>query len=251
MMREQGMTGGRRMSRCGPVLAALLVAGCAGGTTAVAGPASPAVARMERARLQAAAAPAGARIAPIRLPVQDEEKWIVHLLNRLGYGPRPGDVERARAMGLANYIALQLDPERIPDPAVEAKLQPLGTLTMSPQELLAAYPQPGAEERRARQGEMKRNERERGGADSGSGERPVRPRALLRMDPFGAGGEAGGRSGEPEGRQGRPEGRGTEMSSTCGVAGWAAARPAPASRPSTSAACATCSTAPAARPSTP
>ena len=34
---------------------------------------------------------------------------ILHALNRLGYGPRPGDVERVRRMGLAAYIERQLD----------------------------------------------------------------------------------------------------------------------------------------------
>src|SRR5262245_58409287 len=38
-----------------------------------------------------------------------EEQRILHVLNRLGYGPRPGDVEKVRAMGLGEYIARQLE----------------------------------------------------------------------------------------------------------------------------------------------
>src|SRR5689334_22982378 len=42
-----------------------------------------------------------------------EEQKIVHALNRLGFGPRPDDVQKVRAMGLTRYIDLQLNPERI------------------------------------------------------------------------------------------------------------------------------------------
>src|SRR5512143_2064891 len=47
---------------------------------------------------------------------------IIHLLNRIGYGPRPGDVERVKQMGIDKYIDLQLHPERIDDSGIEAKL---------------------------------------------------------------------------------------------------------------------------------
>ena len=39
-----------------------------------------------------------------------EEQRIVHVLNRLGFGVRPGDVERVKALGLENYINHQLNP---------------------------------------------------------------------------------------------------------------------------------------------
>lgn len=34
----------------------------------------------------------------------------VHVLNRMGYGPRPGEIEVLRASGLASYVDSQLDP---------------------------------------------------------------------------------------------------------------------------------------------
>lgn len=71
---------------------------------------------------------------------QDEK--ILHVLNRLGYGARPGDVEKVRRMGIEKYIELQLNPEKIDDQAVEARLKNLNTLTMDSQELARAYPQP-------------------------------------------------------------------------------------------------------------
>jgi len=52
-----------------------------------------------------------------------EDQRILHVLNRLGFGARPGDVERVKAMGIDNYIAQQLSPEKIDDSASEAKLQ--------------------------------------------------------------------------------------------------------------------------------
>src|SRR5260370_25957767 len=72
-----------------------------------------------------------------------EDQRILHVLNRLGFGARPGDVERVKAMGIDNYIVQQLFPEKIDDSASEAKLQNLETLRMSSAELYENYPQPG------------------------------------------------------------------------------------------------------------
>src|SRR5712691_1337161 len=72
-----------------------------------------------------------------------QDQRILHVLNRLGFGARPGDVERVKAMGIDNYIAQQLFPEKIDDSASEAKLQNLETLRMSTADLYEKYPQPG------------------------------------------------------------------------------------------------------------
>lgn len=72
-----------------------------------------------------------------------EEQRIVHVLNRLGFGARPGDVERVKAIGLDNYIEQQLNPQKIDDSATEAKLQNLTALRMTTPELYEKYPQPG------------------------------------------------------------------------------------------------------------
>jgi uncharacterized protein (DUF1800 family) len=72
-----------------------------------------------------------------------EEQRIVHVLNRLGFGGRPGDVERVKAIGLDNYIEQQLNPQKIDDSATEAKLQNLTALRMTTPELYEKYPQPG------------------------------------------------------------------------------------------------------------
>ncbi|HVG32789.1 MAG TPA: DUF1800 domain-containing protein [Pyrinomonadaceae bacterium] len=72
-----------------------------------------------------------------------EDQRILHVLNRLGFGARPGDVERVRAMGLENYIRQQLEPSKIEDAVAEAKVRDLTTLSLSTAELYAKFPQPG------------------------------------------------------------------------------------------------------------
>ena len=72
----------------------------------------------------------------------DDQKRAVHALNRLTYGPRPGDVQQVMAMGVDRWIDLQLHPEKISDNAIEARLAPLRTLRMSSKELLEDFPDP-------------------------------------------------------------------------------------------------------------
>src|SRR5215207_4585166 len=72
-----------------------------------------------------------------------EEQRVVHVLNRLAFGARPGEVERVRKLGLEAYIEQQLNPSKLGDSALEARLRNFPTLGMSNGELLAKYPQPG------------------------------------------------------------------------------------------------------------
>jgi uncharacterized protein (DUF1800 family) len=72
-----------------------------------------------------------------------DEQRILHVLNRLGFGARPGDVERVRAVGLERYIEQQLHPETINDSAAEAKLERLDVLKMTTAQLYEKFPQPG------------------------------------------------------------------------------------------------------------
>jgi uncharacterized protein (DUF1800 family) len=85
------------------------------------------------------------------LPITElsADEAILHALNRLAYGPRPGDVERVRQMGLAKWIDQQLNPNSIDDKAVEARLETYPTLRMSSETLLAQYPQPKQAEKQA------------------------------------------------------------------------------------------------------
>jgi uncharacterized protein (DUF1800 family) len=74
------------------------------------------------------------------IPKQDR---IQHALDRLSFGPKPGDAARVQALGLKKWIDLQLHPEKIPEnPVLTAKLQPLDSLVMTTKELVANYPEP-------------------------------------------------------------------------------------------------------------
>src|SRR4029078_5282729 len=72
-----------------------------------------------------------------------QDQRIIHVLNRLGFGARPGDVERVKAMGVEKYIEQQLHPEQIADTVAENKLRELSVLNMTTAELYEKYPQPG------------------------------------------------------------------------------------------------------------
>jgi uncharacterized protein (DUF1800 family) len=68
---------------------------------------------------------------------------IEQALNRLTYGPRPGDAERVQVIGLKKWIDLQLHPDRIPENRVLVeKLKTFDTLNMSAPELVRNYPTP-------------------------------------------------------------------------------------------------------------
>jgi len=85
------------------------------------------------------------------LPISEltADEAILHALNRLAYGPRPGDVERVRQMGLAKWIEEQLNPGSLDDKALEARLENYPTLRMSSAKLLSEYPQPKQAEKQA------------------------------------------------------------------------------------------------------
>jgi len=78
------------------------------------------------------------------LPIKElsADEAILHALNRLAYGPRPGDVEHIKQMGLAKWIDQQLNPKSIDDSAAEARLEIYPTLKMPTSQLLAEYPNP-------------------------------------------------------------------------------------------------------------
>src|SRR5579862_8036148 len=79
------------------------------------------------------------------LPITEltADQATLHALNRLGYGPRPGDVERIRQMGLEKWIDQQLHPERIDDAALDQRLDQYSTLNQSSTKLLDEFPPPG------------------------------------------------------------------------------------------------------------
>src|SRR5258708_4057680 len=76
-------------------------------------------------------------------PLTEDQK-IIHVLNRLGFGARPGDVERVKQIGLEKYIEQHLNPSSINDSSAESKFKNLKVFNMSTAEVFAKYPNPGA-----------------------------------------------------------------------------------------------------------
>src|SRR5580658_1252810 len=73
-------------------------------------------------------------------PQMDDQKRAVHALNRLTFGPRPGDVDHVLAIGVDKWIDQQLHPEKIDDSALDARLAPFRTLHMDTREIVENFP---------------------------------------------------------------------------------------------------------------
>ena len=108
------------------------------------------------------------------VPARPDDRVIAHVLNRIGFGPRPGDLERVRRLGLSAYIEQQLRPGTIEDAGMAARLAGLGTLTKSTRELADSYFIPA---------QMARREQQRQQAQGSSATNPEAARP--RMDPSG------------------------------------------------------------------
>ncbi len=89
--------------------------------------------------LVGAAPPLAARKPASAVPSNPDDRTIVHVLNRLGFGPRPGDVDRVRTMGLQAYIDEQLRPETLRDGGMAERLASFETLTLSSPQIVQEY----------------------------------------------------------------------------------------------------------------
>jgi uncharacterized protein (DUF1800 family) len=104
--------------------------------------------------------PRSAHAAPLA-----PEQQAVHVLNRLAFGPRPGDVERVQHMGVQRYIDEQLHPETIPMPeALTARLDALQTVGRSPGDALGEFIELRKEARNDDEGAKQRRRIEQGRA---------------------------------------------------------------------------------------
>ena len=70
----------------------------------------------------------------------DQQKRALHALDRLSFGPRPGDVQAVTAMGVEKWIDLQLHPDKIDNSALDAQLAQYRTLHMSAREMAFDFP---------------------------------------------------------------------------------------------------------------
>ena len=100
-----------------------------------------------------------------RTPLTEDQK-ILHVLNRLGFGARPGDGERVKKMGLKSYVEEQLHPEAIKDNPIEQKLAGFSALKLSGMEISQME---GEVQRNNQQVQRIQNEMAQRGAKEGAG----------------------------------------------------------------------------------
>lgn len=79
------------------------------------------------------------------------EALALQAVERLSYGPTPGEVERVRAMGAQAYIDQQMSPQSLPEPpALTERLAALPTVSMDTVQLFRTYGPKGPGGPRAR-----------------------------------------------------------------------------------------------------
>ncbi len=83
------------------------------------------------------------------VPVRDKKSLTknqkaLHVLNRLGFGARPGDIDKVNALGVEKYIEQQLNPSAIDDAIAEKKVANLEVFNMTTAQVFAKYPNPTA-----------------------------------------------------------------------------------------------------------
>ena len=72
-----------------------------------------------------------------------KDRQVLHVLNRLTFGPRPGDVDRVRGLGVEKWIRQQLQPQLIAEnPLVETRLRPLASLQLATWQIFETYQPP-------------------------------------------------------------------------------------------------------------
>jgi uncharacterized protein (DUF1800 family) len=71
---------------------------------------------------------------------QKGEDRVLHALNRLTFGPRPGDLAAVQAMGLSTWFEMQLNPGKIDDSALQARLGQFPAMQLSQADLISRYP---------------------------------------------------------------------------------------------------------------
>lgn len=74
--------------------------------------------------------------------ILNSQQRVLHALNRLTFGPRPGDEEAVLKMGLENWFQQQLHPDKIDDSAFEERLLDYPALKLSTTQLFLKFPSP-------------------------------------------------------------------------------------------------------------
>ncbi len=73
----------------------------------------------------------------------------IHILNRLSYGPRPGDIDYVKKIGVNAYIREQMYPSSLSETAsLNERLEKLDTLGLSPVDLFLRYGPPAIKDKK-------------------------------------------------------------------------------------------------------
>ena len=76
-------------------------------------------------------------------PMLTEREKVAHVLNRMAFGPRPGQVDQVLEMGLESWMRSQLDPASIDNPYIDQIMQSeYSTVGMSNGDLFRKYRPP-------------------------------------------------------------------------------------------------------------
>ena len=102
------------------------------GQTAGEAPAIPAVAVVPMTTIQT-------DLLKIVSPLTQDEQ-ILQVLNRLTYGPRPGDLERVRAEGISKWLGDQFNPQRLDDSALNTRLAEYPAMQLPVERMMEEYP---------------------------------------------------------------------------------------------------------------
>ncbi|MFM2062578.1 MAG: hypothetical protein RLZZ507_2248 [Cyanobacteriota bacterium] len=71
-------------------------------------------------------------IAPADAEPKPANPRVLHIINRLSFGPAPGDIKKVESMGIDNYIKQQLSPDSIPEPeSLTRQLAQMKTLNLN------------------------------------------------------------------------------------------------------------------------
>ena len=89
---------------------------------------------------------------PVQATPLTQQQKVLHALDRLTFGPRPGDAEAVTKMGLARWFDLQLHPERIDDAALDTRLAQFPAMRLSEAQLALRFPPPQMIRQITRQG---------------------------------------------------------------------------------------------------
>src|ERR1700676_1969565 len=120
-----------------------------------------------------ALATGGLATRPTAASLPGDDKAIAHVVNRIAYGPRAGDLARVREMGLQRYIDRQLHPDQIADAGMSARLSGLPTVVMSARQIAEQFERPQLELRRA--------QRQQAAAGTGNQDQPLQPTPEMRQ----------------------------------------------------------------------